>query len=130
MILILQPTLNENTMPTTDIINQFLQDIEQPDHEFTSTLSFIERHYTFSPTVFLNTNISNAQDKNQGACKVFALSHLLSLSTEQTVKCFGEHYRDVINTPNNDNHMNIRCTMQHGLSGITFNVFPLIEKSK
>ncbi len=106
----------------------FLQSIESGQHVFTDTLSFIETWYDFTPTAFRNGDVSNSAEQNQGSCKVFALAELLDLSKEQTLLCFGEHYRDVLATPDTDNHHNLRRVLREGRDNIRFGQFPLQAK--
>lgn len=108
---------------------EFLQQLEQDDHIFANTLAFIEQWYDFTPSAFQNGPVANAVDQNQGSCKVFALSQLLELTKEQTLQCFGEHYRDVLATPDIDNHHNLRRVLAEGTSNITFASFPLVVKA-
>lgn len=95
---------------------------------FADTLSFIEEWYQFVPGAFRNGALHNEVSQNQGSCKVFALSQLLNLSKEQTLQCFGEHYRDVLNTPDADNHHNIRRVIAEDITDIEFDQFPLTRK--
>jgi HopJ type III effector protein. len=41
---------------------------------------------------------------------------------------FGEFYRDVLATPEGDDHQNIRNFMKTGWAGVQFNTTPLTEK--
>lgn len=107
----------------------FLTAIATDGHQFAETLAFIEQWYDFTPSAFMNGTVANAVDKNQGSCKVFALSQLLELSKEQTLQCFGEHYRDVLATPDVDNHHNLRRVLNDGTGNITFDQFPLQAKA-
>jgi hypothetical protein len=107
----------------------FLESITSQDHMFTSTLAFIEEWYEFTPTAFQNGDVENGADQNQGSAKVFALSQLLGLAKDQTLSCFGEHYRDVLATPKTDNHHNLRRVLREGNSNIKFDQFPLQAKA-
>ncbi|MCA6062043.1 HopJ type III effector protein [Thalassolituus marinus] len=109
--------------------SDFLTAIEADDHLFSSTLEFIAGWFDFTPSAFMNGNVANSVDQNQGSCKVFALAQHLGLSQEQTLRCFGEHYRDVLATPEADNHHNLRRVLREGLENITFDQFPLTQKS-
>ena len=106
----------------------FLTALNQDDHTFATTLAFIEQWYEFTPTAFRNGSVANSAEQNQGSCKVFALSQLLGLNAEQTLRCFGEHYRDVLATPDIENHHNLRRVLREGTAGIEFDRFPLKEK--
>jgi hypothetical protein len=57
-----------------------------------------------------------------------ALASELNLSKEQTLQSFGEHYRDVLATPGQQNHFNLRRLMEHGLVDISFETFPLTRR--
>ena len=96
---------------------------------FSSTLAFVEEWYEFSPTAFRNGDVKNKSDENQGSAKVFALSELLGLSKEQTLGCFGEHYRDVLATPESGSHQNLRRVLREGNGNIEFERFPLKAKA-
>jgi hypothetical protein len=109
--------------------SDFLTAIEADDHLFSSTLEFIAEWFDFTPSAFMNGHVANSVDQNQGSCKVFALAQQLGLSQEQALRCFGEHYRDVLATPQVDNHHNLRRVLHEGLDNITFDQFPLTLKS-
>ena len=106
----------------------FLTSLNDSQHLFASTLAFIEQWYDFSPSAFRNGTVENSAEQNQGSCKVFALSQLLGLDQEQTLRCFGEHYRDVLATPDVENHHNLRRVLREGTGDIVFEQFPLKEK--
>lgn len=110
------------------IVDSFTQRIQDQNYQFEETLAFIEQHYHFTPSAFMNGHVENSAEQNQGSCKVFALAELLTLSKEQALLCFGQHYRDVLATPNVDNHHNLRRVLKEGLTHITFASFPLAEK--
>lgn len=106
----------------------FLAALESDTHAFGDTLSFIERWYDYQPSAFDNGPVHNSADQNQGSCKVLALAQLLGLSQEQTLRCFGEHYREVLATPDVDNHHNLRRLQRDGLADISFEHFPLTQR--
>lgn len=107
----------------------FLTALTSDEHQFATTLDFISQWFDFTPSAFRNGDVENAADQNQGSCKVFALAQLLELSQEQALRCFGEHYRDVLATPDVNNHHNLRRVLREGLSNITFAQFPLTPKA-
>ena len=106
----------------------FLTSLTQDDHAFADTLAFIEQWYAFTPSAFRNGDVENSAEQNQGSCKVFALGQLLELDKEQTLRCFGEHYRDVLATPEVENHHNLRRVLREGTGNIEFDRFPLKER--
>lgn len=107
----------------------FLQQLNSDDHVFATTLEFIENWFNFTPSAFQNGSVANTVDQNQGSCKVFALAQLLELTQQQALQCFGEHYRDVVATPDVDNHHNLRRLLKEGLADISFDNFPLTQKA-
>jgi hypothetical protein len=110
--------------------SEFLQQLSLDDFQFETTLAFIEQHYNFTPSAFNNGGVENSSEQNQGSCKVFAVAELLKLSQQQALACFGQHYRDVIATPEVDNHHNLRRVLKEGLADIRFDNFPLEPKYK
>ncbi len=108
--------------------NELLAQLAQDDFQFETTLAFIEQHYHFTPSAFNNGTVVNSAEQNQGSCKVFALAQLLNLTQQQALACFGQHYRDVLATPDIDNHHNLRRVLKEGLVNITFAKFPLEQK--
>ncbi|MBO0611618.1 HopJ type III effector protein [Thiothrix fructosivorans] len=92
---------------------------------FADVLATIAANYTYTPQTFTNGSgddtVTNPAGTNEGSCKLFAFAHLQGLSATQTLACFGEHYRDVLATPTDTNHANIRTFMRHGWAGIHFN---------
>ena len=103
----------------------FLGSLDSDDIMFADTLAFIDRWYVHTPTPFRNGPLRNGADQNQGSCKVLGLAALLGLDREQTLRCFGEHYRDVVASPEGDNHRNLRRLHKDGPVDIEFEGFPL-----
>ncbi len=96
---------------------------------FSDTMAVIDVHYDFTPTSFTNGNIVNAQNQNNGSCKIFAFGLVNNLSEAQTLACFGDYYRqDVLHHPAGDDHQNIRHFMQSGWAGIRFESEALTAK--
>lgn len=106
-------------------LSAFLGEIESATHQFSSTLAFIDEWYTFTPSGFRNGAVGNTAEQNQGSCRVLALALLEELSAGQALKCFGEHYRAVLATPDVDNHHNLRRLQAKGLVDIEFDHAPL-----
>ncbi len=108
-------------------LETFLTGLASERHRFADTLAFIDRWYSHCPTAFANGPVRNGADQNQGTCKVLGLAMLLGLDREQTLRCFGEHYREVLATPAGDNHHNLRRLLREGLVDIHFDSFPLTQ---
>jgi len=96
---------------------------------FDDTMAVIEANYQFTPTAFKNGNTDNAENTNNGSCKIFAFGLLNKLSEQETLACFGDFYRkDVLQDPDGDSHQNIRNFIQSGWSGIDFSGEALAAK--
>ena len=107
----------------------FIEQLTRPDFIFEDTLSFIDEYFDFTPSAFSNGPVQNSAEQNQGSCKVFSLAQLLPLTQQQALACFGQHYRDVLATPEVDNHHNLRRLLADGLTDIHFEHAPLQRKA-
>lgn len=107
---------------------QFVARLGNPEHQFADTLSFIEQHYRYAPSAFENGAVHNAEDQNQGSCKVLAAAQDLKLTDLQTLQCFAEHYRSVLDNPAGSDHANIRAFMNSGLNAVSFTRQPLTRR--
>lgn len=101
-------------------LDAFTAQLRSGQHRFADTLAFIAEHYCYQPSAFRNGEVENAAGQNEGSCKTLGLALLEQLSDEQALLCFGEHYRDVLATPDGSDHGNIRALMHHGLAGVAF----------
>ena len=87
--------------------------------EFSDFIELIDAEYHFSNIAFENGEIMNSKSENQGSAKVFCFGHMHSLSESEVLHCFAEHYRSVLNSPEDDSsHLNIRSFMKHGWKGL------------
>lgn len=109
-------------------LETFLNNLNKPDFAFACTLAFINEHYSYSPQAFKNGEVENAAGQNEGSCKTLSFALLENLTTEQALRCFGEHYRDVLATPDGQDHANIRALIKHGLAGVVFSGPALVAK--
>mmetsp|Transcript_31178 Transcript_31178/g.70882 ORF Transcript_31178/g.70882 Transcript_31178/m.70882 type:complete len:420 (+) Transcript_31178:88-1347(+) len=87
---------------------------------FEEVLKCIESAYTYRAVPFANGTVSSAAGENAGSAKVFSVGRLLGLGPEETLLLFGQHYRDVKDSPSGTSHANIRAFMQSGWAGIKF----------
>jgi len=92
---------------------------------FNETIAVIDAHYEFTPTTFKNGDVINDAGKNSGSCKLFAFAKLNDLTQEQTLYCFGNFYKEVLNTPQGNDHQNIRNFMKTGWEGVKYEGAPL-----
>ncbi|WP_432698562.1 HopJ type III effector protein [Marinobacterium sp. YM272] len=93
--------------------------------EFEDSMAVIDEHFDYTPAAFTNGEQQNDAGQNAGSCKILAFGQLMNLSEEQTLRCFGRFYQDVLNTPEGSDHGNIRNFMKSGWNGVTFASTPL-----
>ncbi|NPA72535.1 MAG: HopJ type III effector protein [Gammaproteobacteria bacterium] len=104
-------------MTTQMLINA----LNQGPVDFKTVIETIDTEYQFTPSQFQNGQTSNAENTNNGSCKIFAFGQLNNLSEQATLNAFGDFYtQDVLANPEGDDHQNIRNFMQSGWSGIQF----------
>lgn len=100
--------------------------------DFEDSMAVINEHFNYTPSAFTNglsdTRVTNDVGQNEGSCKIFAFAQLLELNEEQTLRCFGRFYQDVLNTPEGEDHGNIRNFMRDGWMGISFKEQALTRK--
>ncbi|WP_108867678.1 HopJ type III effector protein [Aquimarina aquimarini] len=95
---------------------------------FQEVIAIIDTHYNFEPSAFTNGAIKNKAGENSGSCKVFSFAKLHQLNKEETLSCFGKYYIDVLQTPEGNDHQNIRNFIKSGWEGISFENEALIKK--
>jgi hypothetical protein len=98
---------------------------EPANIDLEETLRVIDENYDFVPGEYRNGGEVIAADKTRSR-KIFAFAILNRLTVEQTLNCFGAHYRaDVLGKPEGNDHQVIRLFMKHGFNGLEFDHFPL-----
>lgn len=107
---------------------QLLASLANPEHQFADTLAFIDQHYHYQPSAFRNGPLNNSAEQNQGSCKLLAMALDLGLSHQQTLQCFAEHYRTVLDEPGGTGHANIRTLLHSGLLDVSFTQPPLTRR--
>ena len=114
-------------MSITALINKL--NTEPATVNFNDVINVIETNYNYQPTRFINGDAVNEAATNEGSCKIFAFALLNKLSTQNTLACFGQYYRDdVLLNPQGDDHANIRNFMITGWEGISFDNAALVLK--
>ena len=108
-------------------------DAQDGSFAFAQVLEVIDTYYDYAATAFTNgkgnDTVANDAGKNEGSCKVFAFAKRHALSEATTLKLFAEHYRKVIDTPEDTDHANIRTFMRYGWLGIEFTGEALTPRS-
>jgi hypothetical protein len=95
---------------------------------FADTMQIIEDNYLFTPTPFANGELKNKAGENTGSCKLFAFAVHQQLTKEETLCCFCEHYKNVLEDKNGRSHQNIRNFMKTGFKGLSFESEPFALK--
>lgn len=103
--------------------------VEPQSISFEQSISLIDSLYVFTPTAFKNGNVVNNAGENNGSCKILAFGLMHQLSEPQTLHLFGDYYRLVLDTPQADDHQNIRNFIRTGWGGVEFEQLPLTEKA-
>ena len=97
--------------------------------KFSDFLELIEQEYTFSNIAFTNNGLINSKDENQGSAKVFCFGLMHSLDEKETIRCFGEHYKSVRESPKDaTSHLNIRNFLKIGWKGVSIDKYALSVK--
>jgi len=112
------------------MIHVLLDKINQKQLIFSDVIAYIDTNYNYSAGAFTNGNQMNNANENQGSAKIFSFASLNNLSEKQTLSLFGEHYQAVLESPNEDNHPNIRQFMIYGWKGVFFNKPILVRKQE
>ena len=89
---------------------------------FIDFIQMIQEDYEFSNIAFENNGLFNSKEENQGSAKVFCFGLMHSLSKDEALRCFGEHYHSVLDSPeNHSSHLNIRNFMHGCWEGVLIN---------
>lgn len=109
-----------STKSSLPLLLQLIQQIEQGQAQFNDVIAWIAQHYMVSPTAFKNGHQTNSSAQNQGSAQVLYCAYIHDLDRDHTLALFAEHYRAVLNTPDGQDHQNIRQFMQYGWDGVHF----------
>jgi len=81
---------------------------------FSDIMKTLDLHFTFRPTAFSVGDTKSTENQNQKSLRVLSFAQLLKLSKEQTLKLWGEHYKQVLQEPEGSSHGNIRAFLKGG----------------
>lgn len=87
---------------------------------FEEVIGCIDSAYNYHDVAFTNGNASSAAGQNVGSSKVFSFARFAGLTESATLVLFGQHYRDVVASPEGTSHANIRAFMITGWNGVEF----------
>lgn len=111
------------TVPSDcEMFNANLGMSDGSDIIFAQVMELIDTHYESQLLEFKNGDIVNKQGENEGSAKILSYAALSNLDKDNTLKLFGEHYRNVQANPTgtNNDHANIRNFMKYGWPGVPF----------
>ncbi|MDC0177568.1 HopJ type III effector protein [Polaribacter sp.] len=113
------------------IIQQFKTKLKVNPTEitFAETMQVIDDNFNFTPTTFTNGELKNNAGENAGSCKLFAFAKKQKLTKQETLFCFGEHYKNVLEDEKGSSHQNIRNFMKTGFEDLSFEGDALVLKS-
>lgn len=101
-------------------IYELLSLLENKQLRFKDVLNYISQHYTYTPSSFINGDLHNTAEENQGSAKVLYFAFLHSLTEKQTLQLFAEHLDNVSTCPEGTNHPNIRQFIKTGWQAVLF----------
>ena len=84
---------------------------------YQDTIDFIDKHYTYFAVPFQCGDISYEPNVKTGAAKIFSFGLMTQMNEEQTLRLFGEYYRDL---KPEDDRPNMRNFLKYGWRGIAF----------
>eukprot|EP00965_Chrysotila_dentata_P041760 1385195-Pleurochrysis_carterae.AAC.1 len=88
--------------------------------QFEEVMSAIEDSFEVTEVSFSVGDTESATGENMGSAKIFSFGKLAGLTEEETLRLFGQYYKDVLDTPNGSDHANIRSFMASGWAGVKF----------
>ena len=109
-------------------LNEWNDDLKAKTISFVDVIAAIDSLYHHTPTAFKNGDVFNEANQNQGSAKVFSFAKINQLTAQDTLALFAEHYEAVLNTPEGNDHQNIRQFMQYGWDGVKFETSALSLK--
>ncbi len=111
-------------------LDQFIEKLNAtPENiQFEETMAVIDSLYVFTETAFVNGDVDNKAGENSGSCQLLSFAQLQKLSKQQTLHCFGQYYRDVLESPSADSHQNIRQFMKRGWDEVSLSKHALALK--
>lgn len=127
--------MTELTRIQTDVVN-FIDklSLQTNNHSvedgirFEDSMALIEAYYVFTPCAFTNGLQINEAGANSGSCKLFSFAQIHQLTQPQTLRLFGQYYLDVLDSPEGNDHQNIRQFIINGWPGIRFSQVALKVK--
>ncbi len=101
-------------------LSQFLELLNDSfsEVEFDVSIALIDSLYQFTPSAFRNGSAVSSAAQNHGSCKILSFGLIQKLDEQQILRCFGSFYQAVLESPEGDDHQNIRQFILHGWNGV------------
>lgn len=109
----------ESLPPDCEVFNANVE-MSADDLTFEEVIDMIDTHYEYGLIEFKNGDIINEAGTNEGSAKILSYAALSDMDKETTLKLWGQYYRDVLKTPESEDHQNIRNFMKYGWEGVPF----------
>lgn len=84
---------------------------------YQQTIDFIDKHYCYFAVPFKCGDITYEPNVKTGAAKIFSFGLMTQMTKDQTLRLFGEYYRDLKPT---DDRPNVKNFIDYGWNGISF----------
>lgn len=112
-------------------LKNILSEVSDSTQSFWILIEKIEDSYDYTPCFFTVWNKVNTPWETNFAnwsLKIFAFAKMYWLDKEQTLSLFCEYYKEVLDTPDDKNHPNIREFMRVGWEWVIIHWNPLVPK--
>ena len=90
------------------------------DVMFEDVMEMVDKWYETQLLEFTNGDVVNKPSENDGSARVLSYAALSNLGKDDTLKLWGQYYREVKDDPDGDSHSNIRSFMKTGWEGVPF----------
>ncbi|KAL7476766.1 hypothetical protein ACHAW6_002603 [Cyclotella cf. meneghiniana] len=87
---------------------------------FEEFIALCDEQYEYGLIEFKNGDVINKPGENDGSAKVLSYAALAGFDKVMTLKLWGQYYRDVLATPDGNDHQNIRNFLKYGWDGVDF----------
>lgn len=96
--------------------------------DFDDLMALIDEHFDYTPASFVNGDLQNADNENQGSAKLFCFGAIHQLTQLEVLHCFGQYYQAVLADSKGNSHANIRNFITYGWAGLKFDSPVLVKK--
>lgn len=99
----------------------FLTCRSAPQITFQLVMDTIDELYDVSEVAFSVGDVASTPGQNMGSAKIFSFGKMNQLEESTVLNLFGDYYRkDVVESPDGDDHGNIRAFIKGGWDSVKF----------